>query len=130
MANLNNLNLRYDERKEIYDSTSTPIDKSVSTQNYKGYIAYSSGIVNRPTFFQTLRITFLNTSFYAENFNIYLYDWTSGEPILIRSANLLLYKNEGKIIDILLKDLYMDVELYELKVTPYSTLILINSYNI
>lgn len=130
MANLNNLNLRYDERKIIYDSPSSPINKSISTQNYKGYTAYSSGIVNRPTFFLTLRLTFLNTSFYAENFNVYLYDWTSGEPVLIKSANLLLYKNEGKIIDILLKDVSRDVQLYEVKVTPYSTLILINSYNI
>lgn len=123
MDYLDNTNFSYTQVKENYHYRYAPINKC-------NFIFYSSGIVNRPTFFKTLRITFLNTSQCFQNFNFILYDWTSGNPILIKSTNILLHENQGKLIDILLIDCSINIELYEIRVTPYYNKLLINSYNI
>lgn len=123
MDYLDNTNHYYNKAKENYYYRYAPINKCNST-------FYSSGIVNRPTFLKTLRITFLNTSQCFQNFNFSIYDWTSGNSVLIKSTNILLHENQGRLIDILLRDCSINIELYEIRVTPYYNKLLINSYNI
>ena len=123
MDYLNDINLSYEKIKENYYYRYAPKKKNVCT-------FYSSGIVNRPTLLKILRVTFLNSSLYSQNFTFNLYDWTSGVSVLIKSTNILLQSNQGKLIDILLKDCSLNIELYEIKLTPYSNTLLINSYNI
>lgn len=123
MDYLNDINLSYEQVKENYYYRYAPRKKNVST-------FYSSGIVNRPALLKILRVTLLNSSVCYQNFTFNLYDWTSGTPILIKSTNISLQSNQGKLIDILLKDCSLNIELYEIRITPYFNTLLINSYNI
>lgn len=123
MDYLNDTNLSYEQVKENYYYRYAPRKKNVST-------FYSSGIVNRPTLLKILRVTLLNSSVCYQNFTFNLYDWTNGTPILIKSTNISLQNNQGKLIDILLKDCSLNIELYEIRLTPYFNTLLINSYNI
>lgn len=125
MKYLDNKNPSYIEIEGNYYYRYDPTSKQTSSLNF-----YSTGIVNRPNCLKTLRITLLNTSKCSQNFNFLLHDWTSGDSILIKSTNISLDSNNGKVIDILLEDCSINIEFYEIRITPYSNRLIVNSYNI
>lgn len=110
-------NTRVNNNINNTNSTATNITKIIS-----------SGIVSRPSNTNILRCTFLNLTSTEQYFNFSLNDWTNNSSANLKSNDIYLGPNEGRILNLILKSPFVSENTFLNKVS-YSPLLRLSSYS-